>query len=552
MATIRFEIEKFDGEKIFNFWQVRMMVILVQSGLKKVVTGKKPENLNKVEWEELDEKALSAIQLCLVNTVLQEVLMEKTSSALWKRLETLYVTKSLANRLVLKQRLFPFRMNESENVEVHIDDEDQAMLLLCSLPLSYKSFRETLIYGRDKLSFEDVKGHLLSREKLDNEFHLDSKVDRQPFVLVASKKRDKRCRYCKKLGHVKADCYKLRNKRTAESNEEDVAGVNLANKNGDDFLLVSTSNNSKLTSEWILDSGCSFHMCPNREWFSTYNSVEGGVVHMGKNSSSKVIGIGTVKIRIHDGTIMTLSDVRQVYLSNSSIALARLDYRTQRTRSTSNALECLRTLKSGLFRIRLNLFEIVDSSHLLGDRQQLVTLSIVLVDYVKAETLLLRLGIDISERDPINNLAHCFLVLKVKHADGLLIMVTNNGDILLTISHPINNACAIGFENDSLKIFRVGQFHTPYQRAKFNPLYPNDRLCTGYFDYGLVSVGHNFTLVIPMSVGHNLFTLELFDEALGAKLVCWLDLHICLNQIVNLWNMLIGLPRSSHYPTITR
>ncbi|MBA0624780.1 hypothetical protein Godav_010070 [Gossypium davidsonii] len=38
--------------------------------------------------------------------------MEKTSSALWKWLETLYVTKSLANCLVLKQRLFMFRMNE--------------------------------------------------------------------------------------------------------------------------------------------------------------------------------------------------------------------------------------------------------------------------------------------------------------------------------------------------------------------------------------------------------------------------------------------------------
>ncbi len=33
---------------------------------------------------------------------------------------------------------------------------------------------------------------------------------------------------------------------------------------------------------------------------------------MGNDSSSKVIGIGTVKIRIHDGTIRTLSDVRYV------------------------------------------------------------------------------------------------------------------------------------------------------------------------------------------------------------------------------------------------
>ncbi|MFQ6668264.1 hypothetical protein Gotur_033976, partial [Gossypium turneri] len=128
------------------------------------------------------------------------------------------------------------------------------MLLLCSLSHSYKPFRETLIYGRDKRSFEDVKGHLLSRYKLENEFSLDSKADRQASVLVASKKRDKRCCYCKKLGHVKADCYKLRNKRAAGSNEKDVAGANLVEESGDDFLLVSMSDNSKLMSEWILDS----------------------------------------------------------------------------------------------------------------------------------------------------------------------------------------------------------------------------------------------------------------------------------------------------------
>ncbi|MBA0629294.1 hypothetical protein Godav_023874, partial [Gossypium davidsonii] len=72
--------------------------------------------------------------------------IDKISSTLWKRLETLYAIKSLASRLVLKQCLFTFYMNECEllrdqisqfinllndfkNVEVKIDDEDQAMLL---------------------------------------------------------------------------------------------------------------------------------------------------------------------------------------------------------------------------------------------------------------------------------------------------------------------------------------------------------------------------------------------------------------------------------------
>ncbi|MBA0670296.1 hypothetical protein Goklo_025063 [Gossypium klotzschianum] len=54
--------------------------------------------MDQLEWEELDEKALSIIQLFLLNSVLQEVLMEKMTSYLWKRLETLYVTKSITSQ----------------------------------------------------------------------------------------------------------------------------------------------------------------------------------------------------------------------------------------------------------------------------------------------------------------------------------------------------------------------------------------------------------------------------------------------------------------------
>ncbi|MBA0669693.1 hypothetical protein Goklo_029361 [Gossypium klotzschianum] len=70
MKTTRFDIEKFNGITNFNLWQVLIMTILVQIGLKKVVTEKKPENLDQLEWEELDEKILSTIQLCLANRVL--------------------------------------------------------------------------------------------------------------------------------------------------------------------------------------------------------------------------------------------------------------------------------------------------------------------------------------------------------------------------------------------------------------------------------------------------------------------------------------------------
>ncbi|KAK5819356.1 hypothetical protein PVK06_024346 [Gossypium arboreum] len=89
----------------------------------------------------------------------------------------------------------------------------------------------------DKL---DKNGHLLSKDTLCNEFGSNSKLDRQASILVASRKQDPKYRYCKKLGYIKADCYKLRNKRATESNEEDLASANLAYDKGQNKFDVLT------------------------------------------------------------------------------------------------------------------------------------------------------------------------------------------------------------------------------------------------------------------------------------------------------------------------
>ena len=51
-----------------------------------------------------------------------------------------------------------------ENIDVTIDDEDQALLLMCSLPKSYSHFKEILLFGRDFVSLDEVQAALNSKE----------------------------------------------------------------------------------------------------------------------------------------------------------------------------------------------------------------------------------------------------------------------------------------------------------------------------------------------------------------------------------------------------
>lgn len=84
-----------------------------------------------------------------------------------------------------------------------------------------------------------------------------------------------------------------------------------------DVLLISSGMN--IPSVWILDSGCSYHMYPYKDWFATYASFNGGNVLMGNHTACKIIGIRIVKIKMFDRVVRTLTDVRHVPILRKSL-----------------------------------------------------------------------------------------------------------------------------------------------------------------------------------------------------------------------------------------
>ena len=61
-----------------------------------------------------------------------------------------------------------------------------------------------------------------------------------------------------------------------------------------------------------MDSDCSYHLCPHRSCFVTYEKKYGVNVMMGNNSPCKTIGIDSIQIKMHDGIVRTLTNVCQV------------------------------------------------------------------------------------------------------------------------------------------------------------------------------------------------------------------------------------------------
>ena len=65
-------------------------------------------------------------------------------------------------------------------------------------------------------------------------------------------------------------------------------------------------------SEWILDSECSYHMCPDKSLFYTFKELQGGKVFMGSDHTCQTMGIRTIKLKMHNRVVCTLGEVRYV------------------------------------------------------------------------------------------------------------------------------------------------------------------------------------------------------------------------------------------------
>jgi len=149
----------------------------------------------------------------------------------------------------MKLKLFTLKMQEGDSVlshlsvfkeivsdlvsmEVEYDDEDLGLLLLCSLPSSYASFRDTILLSCDEPTLAEVCEALQSREKMKDMVQADGSSSRGDALHVRGRSehisssdindrnksndgrgrsqskgcKKKFCKYCKKKSHNMEEC----------------------------------------------------------------------------------------------------------------------------------------------------------------------------------------------------------------------------------------------------------------------------------------------------------------------------------------------------------
>jgi len=370
----RFEVQKFDGTGNFALWQTRVKDLLAQQGCLKALRDCKPAKMEDDDWEELQIQAARTIRLCLSDQVMYHVMDENSPKKVWEKLESQFMSKTATTKVYLKQKLYRLKMQEGSDfvehmnafnqvvtdlarLSVKIDDEDRAILLLCSLPLSYEHLITTLTYGKETIKVEDVTAALLSydmRKKNTAEevahgegLLVNGAQGRKGYEAGKNKKKKVQCHKCKKWGHIKKDCPDLK----------DGSSANIATHGDDsdssgDVLLVSNRRSTK-GEAWMLDSASSFHATPNREWFSSYKSGELDTAYLGDDTGYRVAGVGDVKIKMFDGVERVLRGVRHVPgLRRNLISLGVLHdggmvFRCDRDRKTMRIMEDEVTVMTG-------------------------------------------------------------------------------------------------------------------------------------------------------------------------------------------------------------
>ncbi|GJQ89029.1 hypothetical protein Tco_0000168 [Tanacetum coccineum] len=267
----KFSILIFDRKMDFTVWKMTIEDMLIQQGIDEALEEEQPTEMKDDVWKTMQKKASSTIRLALAP-------------------EIKYIGLSNLSKC-----------NDA------IKDEEQALLMLSSLPKSYKPFVQTMLTGRTTLTFEDVLKALRDNERMTGN---DRILSSDKLLL--------------QMTSVRVEIFQRNSK---EKKKVDGGEMNVVDNGGDEFLKTETSMYGILREEktkWVLDNAASSHICNDRAMFETLNGKgQFGEIKMGSKQMMKIEGVGSVPGAARNILSLGVLTSRKVYKRDQLVIRGR-------------------------------------------------------------------------------------------------------------------------------------------------------------------------------------------------------------------------------------
>ena len=344
MADSIFKIPKLSNSDDWDIWSLRIEAILIEKGYLDVCQTSEEAfiesiaNLDPREGEArleahraLSLKALAYIRLALADGPLLQTKSIRDPYKLLKALGGLYESKGFSSEFILCKSLINTTLSNSkgnlefylQNIRRLVNDLESknislptnfvAALVLNNLSKEYdyivtiitQTIRENSIVNLDAIFSQLIDES--RRLKYNNRgsynkdtSNIDTSTSREIEMSNSTKgtktsnnSKNLVCSYCSKKGHIEDKCFKKHPNLRPNRN---VSTTTTVEENEVEETVVSTSISK--SSNFVLDSAATIHICCDKELFDYINPVNTSI-KWGNNTSNtiKASGIGDISLK---------------------------------------------------------------------------------------------------------------------------------------------------------------------------------------------------------------------------------------------------------------
>lgn len=294
-----YSFDKLDGVASYHNWKFQMKMALIMEGLWSCIERTEGEVITPAK----DQRALARICLSVKSNCIQYLRSVTTAKQAWEKLKEVFEDKGLYRRVLLLRKLHRSNYNDYSSMGEYIDgvmtlvqqladigrvieDKEVAELLLSGLPQEFDVLVSSLETANilENLTSEAVRARLLQeefRKQSDNGVSVPSESS---FIV---------CHYCKKPGHIKSKCFKLKRDNKNKVNKKPVQ----VSTQSETFLVCAVAECVN-SANWIIDSGCTSHMCNNKNLFVSMDTSFTSKVTVADNNVLQCKGKGCVTVYV--------------------------------------------------------------------------------------------------------------------------------------------------------------------------------------------------------------------------------------------------------------